>query len=166
MVHYAKHFIWIINTLIGANIQCGLTAGEVLLTKFASLQCYNNSWLAGRCSHYLIVLIFFFFFLISYRWKQCLSGGYSYFLYWVWQCSSTGLLSKASLEFINYSRFPQANTCENILRIPVHADYTAFKSDMDFAIRNSPGFGRAWVVRGVLEIELWWGFFFSFFVCH
>ncbi|XP_061586278.1 G2/M phase-specific E3 ubiquitin-protein ligase-like [Cololabis saira] len=39
--------------------------------------------------------------------------------------------------------FPQANTCENILRIPVHAVYTAFKSDMDFAIRNSPGFGRA-----------------------
>lgn len=64
MVHYVKHFLWIINTLIGANIQCGSTAGEVLLTKCASLQCYNNSWLAGRCSHYLIVLIFFFFFNI------------------------------------------------------------------------------------------------------
>lgn len=31
---------------------------------------------------------------------------------------------------------------ENILRIPVHAVYTAFKSDMDFAILNSPEFGR------------------------
>ncbi|XP_065103755.1 G2/M phase-specific E3 ubiquitin-protein ligase-like [Paramisgurnus dabryanus] len=54
-----------------------------------------------------------------------------------------GFSPKPSLEFITNSRFPVANTCENILRIPVHAVYTTFKSDMDFGIRNSPGFGRA-----------------------
>uniref|UniRef100_A0A9J8BR99 HECT domain-containing protein n=1 Tax=Cyprinus carpio carpio TaxID=630221 RepID=A0A9J8BR99_CYPCA len=54
-----------------------------------------------------------------------------------------GFSPKPSLEFITCSRFPVANTCENILRIPVHAVYTSFRSDMDFAIRNSPGFGRA-----------------------
>ncbi|XP_060759564.1 G2/M phase-specific E3 ubiquitin-protein ligase-like isoform X2 [Neoarius graeffei] len=54
-----------------------------------------------------------------------------------------GFSPKPSLEFITHSRFPQANTCGNILRIPVHSEYTAFKSDMDFAICNSPGFGRA-----------------------
>uniref|UniRef100_A0AAZ1XAV6 HECT domain-containing protein n=1 Tax=Oreochromis aureus TaxID=47969 RepID=A0AAZ1XAV6_OREAU len=54
-----------------------------------------------------------------------------------------GFSLKPSLEFVTNCRFPVANTCENILRIPVHAVYTTFKSDMDFAIRNSPGFGRA-----------------------
>uniref|UniRef100_A0A3Q4H5L9 HECT domain-containing protein n=1 Tax=Neolamprologus brichardi TaxID=32507 RepID=A0A3Q4H5L9_NEOBR len=53
-----------------------------------------------------------------------------------------GFSPKPSLEFITNCRFPVSNTCENILRIPVHAVYTTFKSDMDFAIRNSPGFGR------------------------
>uniref|UniRef100_A0A8C9YPL1 HECT domain-containing protein n=1 Tax=Sander lucioperca TaxID=283035 RepID=A0A8C9YPL1_SANLU len=53
-----------------------------------------------------------------------------------------GFSPKPSLEFITHSRFPVANTCENILRIPVHAEYTDFRSDMNFAIRNSPGFGR------------------------
>ncbi|MEQ2222794.1 hypothetical protein ILYODFUR_030126, partial [Ilyodon furcidens] len=54
-----------------------------------------------------------------------------------------GFSPKPSLEFISYSRFPVANTCENILRIPFHNAYSDFKTDMDFAIRNSPGFGRA-----------------------
>uniref|UniRef100_A0A3Q1BH38 HECT domain-containing protein n=1 Tax=Amphiprion ocellaris TaxID=80972 RepID=A0A3Q1BH38_AMPOC len=54
-----------------------------------------------------------------------------------------GFSPKPSLEFITHSRFPVANTCDNILRIPLHASHTAFKRDMDFAIRNSPGFGRA-----------------------
>uniref|UniRef100_A0A3B4ZJS2 HECT domain-containing protein n=1 Tax=Stegastes partitus TaxID=144197 RepID=A0A3B4ZJS2_9TELE len=54
-----------------------------------------------------------------------------------------GFSPKPSLEFIRHSRFPVANTCDNILRIPLHVSYTAFKHDMDFAIRNSPGFGRA-----------------------
>uniref|UniRef100_A0A3P8S6T4 HECT domain-containing protein n=1 Tax=Amphiprion percula TaxID=161767 RepID=A0A3P8S6T4_AMPPE len=43
-----------------------------------------------------------------------------------------GFSPKPSLEFINHSRFPVANTCDNILRIPLHASYTAFKHDMDF----------------------------------
>uniref|UniRef100_A0AAY4B7L9 HECT domain-containing protein n=1 Tax=Denticeps clupeoides TaxID=299321 RepID=A0AAY4B7L9_9TELE len=43
---------------------------------------------------------------------------------------------KPRIEFTTHSRFPIANTCENILSIPVHANYTAFQSDMDFAIRN------------------------------
>nr|XP_055062462.1 G2/M phase-specific E3 ubiquitin-protein ligase-like [Misgurnus anguillicaudatus] len=54
-----------------------------------------------------------------------------------------GFSPKPSLEFITNSRFPVANTCENILCILVHAVYTTFKSDMNFGIRNSPGFGRA-----------------------
>ncbi|XP_030611803.1 G2/M phase-specific E3 ubiquitin-protein ligase-like isoform X3 [Archocentrus centrarchus] len=54
-----------------------------------------------------------------------------------------GFSPKPSLEFITNCKFPVANTCEIILRIPVHAVYSSFKSDMDFAIRNSPGFGRA-----------------------
>ncbi|XP_053350038.1 G2/M phase-specific E3 ubiquitin-protein ligase-like [Clarias gariepinus] len=32
-----------------------------------------------------------------------------------------GFSPKPSLEFITYSRFPVANTCENILRIPIHS---------------------------------------------
>ncbi|KAF7645064.1 hypothetical protein LDENG_00210960 [Lucifuga dentata] len=61
-------------------------------------------------------------------------------------CDSIPALSfspKPSLEFIAHSRFLLANTCENILLIPVHADYATFRSDVNFAIRNSPGFGRA-----------------------
>lgn len=54
-----------------------------------------------------------------------------------------GFSPKPRLEFITNSRFPLANTCEIILRIPVHTTYTAFKSNMDFGIRNAPGFGRA-----------------------
>uniref|UniRef100_A0A3B4H4I7 HECT domain-containing protein n=1 Tax=Pundamilia nyererei TaxID=303518 RepID=A0A3B4H4I7_9CICH len=43
-----------------------------------------------------------------------------------------GFSPKPILEFVTNCRFPVANTCENILRIPVHAVYTTFKSDMDF----------------------------------
>uniref|UniRef100_A0A3P8VID6 HECT domain-containing protein n=1 Tax=Cynoglossus semilaevis TaxID=244447 RepID=A0A3P8VID6_CYNSE len=49
-----------------------------------------------------------------------------------------GFSPKPSLEFISHSRFPQANTCENILRIPIHSLYKDFKSDMDFAIPSIP----------------------------
>ncbi|XP_072559957.1 G2/M phase-specific E3 ubiquitin-protein ligase-like isoform X2 [Paramormyrops kingsleyae] len=41
------------------------------------------------------------------------------------------------------SRYPQANTCANILKIPCKASYDDFKCDMDFGIKNSPGFGVA-----------------------
>ncbi|XP_023814808.1 G2/M phase-specific E3 ubiquitin-protein ligase-like isoform X3 [Oryzias latipes] len=39
------------------------------------------------------------------------------------------------------SKFPMANTCANILKIPLLDSYTAFKANMDFGIKNSPGFG-------------------------
>nr|XP_054593356.1 G2/M phase-specific E3 ubiquitin-protein ligase-like [Nothobranchius furzeri] len=54
-----------------------------------------------------------------------------------------GFTPKPSLEFIENSRFPLANTCENVLRIPVHSTYAGLKCDMDFGIRNSPGFGTS-----------------------
>lgn len=103
-----------------------------------------TSKIACRCTHYLIVLIFFFFFFKYPTGENTVS--LADILIFFTGCDNVpalGLSPKPSLEFINYSRFPQAITCENILRIPVHADYTAFKSDMDFAIRNPPGFGRA-----------------------
>lgn len=95
---------------------------------------------AGRCSDHLVML--FFLFCLTVANNVSLED----ILVFLTGCDSVpalGFSPTPSLEFITYSRFPQANTCENILRIPVHAEYTAFKSDMDFAIRNSPGFGRA-----------------------
>ena len=42
------------------------------------------------------------------------------------------------------SKFPKANTCSNILRLPVvHATYDSFKIDMSFGIQNGRGFGIA-----------------------
>lgn len=39
-------------------------------------------------------------------------------------------------------RFPVANTCINCLRLPLYSTYSAFKSNMDFAIDNTHGFGK------------------------
>ena len=42
------------------------------------------------------------------------------------------------------SRFPKANTCSNILYLPVlHSTYETFKADMTFGIQNGRGFGNA-----------------------
>ena len=42
------------------------------------------------------------------------------------------------------SRFPTANTCSNILRLPViHGDYESFKADLTFGFLNARGFGTA-----------------------
>ena len=42
------------------------------------------------------------------------------------------------------SRFPKANTCSNILYLPVvHSTYEAFVADMTFGIQNGRGFGNA-----------------------
>ena len=42
------------------------------------------------------------------------------------------------------SRFPTANTCSNILRLPViHGNYESFKADMTFGFLNARGFGTA-----------------------
>ena len=41
-------------------------------------------------------------------------------------------------------RFPKANTCSCVLRLPVfHSTYASFKDDMTFAILNTKGFGYA-----------------------
>ncbi|KAJ8290602.1 hypothetical protein GJAV_G00015150 [Gymnothorax javanicus] len=49
-----------------------------------------------------------------------------------------------TLEFLHdNSRFPEANTRSNILRIPFKESYEYFVKDMDFGIKNSPGFGMA-----------------------
>ena len=42
------------------------------------------------------------------------------------------------------SRFPTANACSNILRLPVmHGDYESFKADITFGFLNARGFGTA-----------------------
>ncbi|XP_028667124.1 G2/M phase-specific E3 ubiquitin-protein ligase-like [Erpetoichthys calabaricus] len=55
-----------------------------------------------------------------------------------------GFFPEPSLEFLHCkSKFPLANTCDCILRIPLTNNYTNFKNNMNFGIRNSPGFGKA-----------------------
>ncbi|MGH0146745.1 UNVERIFIED_CONTAM: hypothetical protein FKN15_055405 [Acipenser sinensis] len=41
------------------------------------------------------------------------------------------------------SKFPEANTCCNILKLPILSFYVDFKKNMDFGILSSPGFGQA-----------------------
>ena len=42
------------------------------------------------------------------------------------------------------SKFPKANTCACILKLPVvHVDYESFKNAMMFGIKNARGFGCA-----------------------
>ena len=55
-----------------------------------------------------------------------------------------------SIEFLHepgrfgQSRFPTANTCSVMLRLPVrHESYDSFKADMSFGIQNGRGFGTA-----------------------
>ncbi|XP_028657992.2 G2/M phase-specific E3 ubiquitin-protein ligase-like [Erpetoichthys calabaricus] len=55
-----------------------------------------------------------------------------------------GFCPTPCLEFLHDgSRFPLANTCDNVIRIPFKQSFSEFKSDMDFGIKNSPGFGTA-----------------------
>ncbi|XP_045079743.1 G2/M phase-specific E3 ubiquitin-protein ligase-like isoform X2 [Coregonus clupeaformis] len=53
----------------------------------------------------------------------------------------SGLEPLPQIEFLEDSAFPMANTCSNSLRLPLLDSYTLFKSQMDFGIQNSPGFG-------------------------
>ncbi|KAG9272315.1 G2/M phase-specific E3 ubiquitin-protein ligase-like [Astyanax mexicanus] len=48
-----------------------------------------------------------------------------------------------SLEFDEVSAYPTANTCDNILRVPIKSTYNDFKLAMDFGIQNAAGFGKA-----------------------
>ncbi|KAM4528196.1 G2/M phase-specific E3 ubiquitin-protein ligase [Odontesthes bonariensis] len=58
-----------------------------------------------------------------------------------------GFSPQPSLEFLHPSggaeKFPVANTCISCLRLPIYSTYSGFKSNMDFAIRNTQGFGMA-----------------------
>ena len=52
----------------------------------------------------------------------------------------------ATVEFLHegQSRIPTANTCSNILRLPVmHSDYESFKAFVTFGFLNARGFGTA-----------------------
>ncbi|XP_045068474.1 G2/M phase-specific E3 ubiquitin-protein ligase-like isoform X1 [Coregonus clupeaformis] len=53
----------------------------------------------------------------------------------------SGLEPLPQIEFLEDSAFPMANTCSNSLRLPLLDSYTLFKTQMDFGIQNSPGFG-------------------------
>ena len=52
-----------------------------------------------------------------------------------------GLEPQARLQFLANSPFPMANTCANILKLPLLNNYNTFKDNLTFGIRNSPGFG-------------------------
>ncbi|MBN3279833.1 G2E3 ligase, partial [Polyodon spathula] len=41
------------------------------------------------------------------------------------------------------SKFPEANSCCNILKLPILNSYVDFKKNMDFGILSCPGFGQA-----------------------
>ncbi|KAK5619158.1 hypothetical protein CRENBAI_024063 [Crenichthys baileyi] len=53
----------------------------------------------------------------------------------------SGLEPLPQIEFLDDSPFPMANTCSNLLKLPLLDSYSVFKSQMDFGIQNSPGFG-------------------------
>ncbi|CAI5660697.1 unnamed protein product [Oreochromis niloticus] len=53
----------------------------------------------------------------------------------------SGLDPLPSLQFLDDSLFPMANTCLNLSKLPLITSYSVFKSNMDFGIQNSPGFG-------------------------
>ncbi|XP_045898128.1 G2/M phase-specific E3 ubiquitin-protein ligase-like [Micropterus dolomieu] len=53
----------------------------------------------------------------------------------------SGLEPLPQIEFLDDSVFPMANACSNTLKLPLLDSYTLFKSQMDFGIQNSPGFG-------------------------
>ncbi|XP_023269004.1 G2/M phase-specific E3 ubiquitin-protein ligase-like [Seriola lalandi dorsalis] len=53
----------------------------------------------------------------------------------------SGLEPSPKIEFLDESPFPMANTCSNLLKLPLLDSYSVFKSKMDFGIQNSPGFG-------------------------
>ncbi|MGH0191466.1 UNVERIFIED_CONTAM: hypothetical protein FKN15_065095 [Acipenser sinensis] len=55
----------------------------------------------------------------------------------------SGFHPRPSVEFLhNGSPYPIADTCGNIIHLPITTDYYTFQKNMDFGILNSPGFGR------------------------
>ncbi|XP_076126782.1 G2/M phase-specific E3 ubiquitin-protein ligase-like [Alosa pseudoharengus] len=54
-----------------------------------------------------------------------------------------GFSPSPSVEFLHdgNGRFPIANTCINCLRLPIHNTYTDFRTNIEFALTNTQGFG-------------------------
>uniref|UniRef100_A0A1A8NZW8 HECT domain-containing protein n=4 Tax=Nothobranchius TaxID=28779 RepID=A0A1A8NZW8_9TELE len=52
-----------------------------------------------------------------------------------------GVNPQPRLQFDTSSKFPMANTCANTLKLPLLDNYNTFKANMNFGIKNSPGFG-------------------------
>ena len=62
------------------------------------------------------------------------------------QIPPMGFVPTPSVTFDASTRFPMANTCANVLILPLNAgdgNYSTFKEKMDTAILGSPGFGVA-----------------------
>ncbi|KAI9541258.1 hypothetical protein NQZ68_032262 [Dissostichus eleginoides] len=53
----------------------------------------------------------------------------------------SGFEPSPGIEFLDDSPFPMANTCSNTLKLPLLEAYNVFKSQMDFGMQNSLGFG-------------------------
>ncbi|XP_034080294.1 G2/M phase-specific E3 ubiquitin-protein ligase-like isoform X6 [Gymnodraco acuticeps] len=53
----------------------------------------------------------------------------------------SGFEPSPGIEFLDDSPFPMANTCSNTLKLPLLDAYNVFKSQMDFGMQHSPGFG-------------------------
>lgn len=52
-----------------------------------------------------------------------------------------GMEPQPRLQFLGSSKLPMANTCANTLKLPLLDNYNTFKANMNFGIKNSPGFG-------------------------
>ncbi|XP_028314675.1 G2/M phase-specific E3 ubiquitin-protein ligase-like [Gouania willdenowi] len=52
-----------------------------------------------------------------------------------------GIEPRPRLQFFSSSKLPLANTCANTLKLPLLHCYMSFKRNMNFGIKNSPGFG-------------------------
>lgn len=52
-----------------------------------------------------------------------------------------GMEPRPRLQFLTSSKLPMANTCANTLKLPLLDRYNTFKENMNFGIKNSPGFG-------------------------
>ncbi|KAM3623428.1 uncharacterized protein V6R79_011030 [Siganus canaliculatus] len=53
----------------------------------------------------------------------------------------SGFNPRPKLVFQRVSRFPCSRTCANTMEIPLSMTYEEFQKDMDFGIKNAPGFG-------------------------
>ncbi|XP_038146879.1 G2/M phase-specific E3 ubiquitin-protein ligase-like, partial [Cyprinodon tularosa] len=52
-----------------------------------------------------------------------------------------GITPRPSIGFLNDSPFPMATTCSNTLKLPLLDSYSVFRKNMEFGIKNAPGFG-------------------------